>query len=257
MIRALIVEDEDLAARRLMEMIGKLPYEIEIVGRTSSIKDTIAFLKTREFDLMFLDINLSDGFSFEIFEPIGFETPPIIFTTAYSEFAIRAFELNSISYLLKPVTIEHLSLALNKFKIYNRDNKNLEEQNSRYKNLIDDLLNPFKKRFLVKINNRLKTINVEEISYFYSEDKLCFILLKNGQKVPVDYSLKTLSEQLDPLQFFRLNRKYLVHIDSIGEMYYTSKSKIKIELEPENPNEKEPIFVAIEKIGLFKKWLSR
>ena len=118
MIRALIVEDEDLAARRLIEMIGRLPEEIEIIGRTSSIKDTIAFLKTMEFDLMFLDINLSDGFSFEIFEPMGFETPPIIFTTAYSEFAIRAFELNSISYLLKPVTAENLSLALKKFKIY-------------------------------------------------------------------------------------------------------------------------------------------
>ncbi|MEM8509788.1 MAG: LytTR family DNA-binding domain-containing protein [Bacteroidota bacterium] len=257
MIRALIVEDEDLAARRLIEMIDRLPYKIEIVGRTASIKDTIAFIKTMEFDLMFLDINLSDGFSCEIFESIGFETPPIIFTTAYSEYAIRAFELNSISYLLKPVTTESLSLALRKFKIYNEIDKNREEQNKKYKKLVDDLRNPFKKRFLVKINNRLKTINIKEISYFFSEDKLCFMLLKNRQKVPLDYSLKTLSEQLDPLQFFRINKKYLIHIDSIKEMYYTSKSKIKIELNPENPNEDEPIFIAIEKIGMFKKWLSR
>lgn len=257
MIRALIVEDEDLAARRLIEMIDRMPYKIEIVGRTSSIKDTIAFIKTMEFDLMFLDINLSDGFSFEIFEPIGFETPPIIFTTAYSEYAIRAFELNSISYLLKPVTTENLYLALKKFKIYNGNHKNREEQSNTYKKLVDDLRNPFKKRFLVKINNRLKTINIEEIGYFFSEDKLCFMLLKNRQKIPLDYSLKTLSEQLDPLQFFRINKKYLIHIDSIKEMYYTSKSKIKIELNPENPNEDGPIFIAIEKIGMFKKWLSR
>ena len=256
MIRAVIVEDEALEARRLIEMIDRLPYKIEIVGRTSSIKDTIAFIKTVEFDLMFLDINLSDGFSFEIFEPIGFETPPIIFTTAYSEYAIKAFELNSISYLLKPVTTENLSLALNKFKIYNGNHKNREEQSNTYKKLVDDLRNPFKKRFLVKINNRLKIINIEEISYFFSEDKLCFMLLKNRLKIPLDYSLKTLSEQLDPLQFFRINKKYLIHIDSIKEMYYTSKSKIKIELDPENPNENEPIFIAIEKIGMFKKWLS-
>ncbi|MGD1947262.1 MAG: LytR/AlgR family response regulator transcription factor [Croceivirga sp.] len=256
MIRVLIVEDEDLAARRLIEMIGRLPYNIEIVGRTTSIEDTIAFLKTMDFDLMFLDINLSDGFSFEIFEPIGFETPPIIFTTAYSEFAIRAFELNSISYLLKPVTTENLTVALKKFKTYDRNDKNLQEQNNRYKKLIEDLSNPYRKRFLVKINNRLKTITIEKISYFFSEEKLCFMQLKTGQRVPVDYSLKNLSEQLDPLKFFRVNRKYLVHIDSIREMYYTSKSKIKVELEPVNPNETEPIFVAIEKIGLFKKWLS-
>ncbi|MEM1001032.1 MAG: LytTR family DNA-binding domain-containing protein [Bacteroidota bacterium] len=257
MIKSLIVEDEDLAAARLAEMIGRVANDVEIIGRTASVSETIEFLKSSNPDLMFLDINLSDGFSFEIFEAQRFETPPIIFTTAYSEYAIRAFELNSVSYLLKPITPENLSQALEKYRHFKWAEDEQDTQQVNYKKLIDDLLNPFKERFLIKINNKLETIKVEDIGYFFSEDKVSFIMLKSGRYVPIDYSLKTLSEQLDPSKFFRINRKYLVHINSIREMYYTSKSKIKVELQPENANESDLIFVAIEKVGLFKKWLSK
>ena len=128
-------------------MIDRVPYNLEIVARTSTIKETIAILKIKEFDLIFLDINLSDGFSFEIFEPIGFDTPPIIFYRLLSEFAIKAFELNSISYLLKPVTSENLSLALKKFRLHNQGESNKEEINTKYRKLVNDLRNPYKQRF--------------------------------------------------------------------------------------------------------------
>jgi len=254
MIKVLVVEDEDLAAQRLQELIRETAPDIEIVGRTSSIEETVRFLKAQEVDLMFLDINLSDGYSFSIFEKSEYKTPPIIFTTAYSQYAIKAFELNSISYLLKPIKVEALQLAIEKYRHLSEANK--ERLDEDYSKLIEDFLKPYKERFLVKVNNKLETVSVADISYFYSEDKLTFIMLHTGRYVPIEFSLKALEDKLDPAQFYRVNRKYLVHINSIKEMYYLSKSKIKIELNPPNKNDKELNFVAVEKIGKFKKWLS-
>ena len=256
MIRVLIVEDEDLAARRLIEMLSRTSEEIDIIGRTSSVKETHEFLLEQTPDLMFLDINLSDGYSFSIFDKEGFDTPPIIFTTAYSEFAIKAFELNSISYLLKPVTQEHLSLALKKYK-HLKELASTEDNLQKYQKLFKDILNPYRERFLIKLNHKLETVKVEDISYFFSEDKVTFIMLSTGKTLPIEQSLKTLERELDPTNFYRINRKYLLHISSISKMYYTSKSKIKVELTPANSNDSDLIFVAIEKVGQFKKWLAK
>ncbi|MEM6726539.1 MAG: LytTR family DNA-binding domain-containing protein, partial [Bacteroidota bacterium] len=194
------------------------------------------------------------GFSLSIFEEGDFKPPPIIFTTAYSQYAIRAFEYNSISYLLKPIKQEALQHAIEKF-YYAQENKPTYEDPN-YKQLVQHLLKPYKERFLVKTNQKLETIQTIDISYFFSEDKLTFLMLKSGQSKPIDFSLKQLEEQLNPSDFYRINRKYLIHHSSIKEMFYASKSKIQVQLHPANKHEKQPIFVAIEKIGQFKKWLS-
>jgi DNA-binding LytR/AlgR family response regulator len=256
MIRALIVEDEDLAAKRLEQLLKDIPVDLTIIGRTISIDETVTFLQKHEVDLMFLDINLSDGYSFGIFEKSQFKTPPIIFTTAYSQYAIRAFELNSISYLLKPIKAEALSLAIEKYQ-HLVAKKSTTEIKSDYQKLIEDFFKPYKERFLIKFNNKLETILVSDISYFYSEDKLTFAMLKSGRSLPIDLSLKQLEQELNPRDFYRINRKYMLSHNSIQEMYYTSKSRIKVDLIPNNKNEQDMVFVAIEKIGQFKKWLAK
>ncbi|SEL38231.1 two component transcriptional regulator, LytTR family [Aquimarina amphilecti] len=247
MTKAIIIEDESIAAIRLQNLIQEVNNQIIIVKVLTSINESIQYLSTESPDLIFLDINLSDGYSFEIFKILEINTP-IIFTTAYSEYAIKAFEQNSIDYLLKPVAKNSLSRSIDKFFGLNKNK--LPE----YKDLFLHNGKDYKKRFLVKMNNSLKTIEIDQIAYFYTEEKLTFVKLWNGKKTPVDFSLKKLEQELDPSNYFRINRKYIIHLKSIGEMYYTSKSRIKISLDPDTSESN--IFVAIEKIGKFKKWLS-
>ncbi|WP_010182255.1 LytR/AlgR family response regulator transcription factor [Aquimarina agarilytica] len=254
MIKVLIVEDEDLAANRLGKALRELDSDIDIIGRTTSVEETKVFLETHEIDLFFLDINLSDGYSFEIFKNDQANLTPVIFTTAYSEFAIKSFELNSVSYLLKPINKKQLAEAFDKFKRLHYVDSSLNKVD--YSDLLDSLMLKQKKRFLIKVNTKLHAINSKDIAYFFSEDKLSFIMLWSGKLFPIEKSLKAIEGELHSNSFFRINKRYLVHLDAIEQMYYTSKSKIKIELKPSNKNDTSPIFVAIEKIGKFKKWLS-
>lgn len=253
MIKVLIVEDEDLAADRLAKALREIDSEIDIVGRTTSVEETKAFLEANEIDLFFLDINLSDGYSFDIFKNDQVNLTPIIFTTAYSEFAIKSFELNSVSYLLKPINRKQLIAAYEKFKHLHNANKWHAVD---YNQLLEGLMLKQKKRFLIKVNTKLHAINSEDIAYFFTEDKLSFMMLWTGKLFPIEKSLKAIELELHSSSFFRINKRYLVHLEAIEQMYYTSKSKIKIELKPSNKNDVSPIFVAIEKIGKFKKWLS-
>ncbi|MBQ4820755.1 LytTR family DNA-binding domain-containing protein [Aquimarina sp. MMG016] len=249
MINAIIIEDEDIAAIKLQKMIQELDSEIHIARILSSVKESVAYLNENTPDLIFLDINLSDDNSFEIFNLVDNITSKIIFTTAYSEYAIKAFEQNSIDYLLKPIPKEALQRSLEKLRKYD------SHPNPDYNKVLFNPGDTYKKRFLVKINNNLKTVEVKEIAYFYSEDKITFIKLKNDKKLPIDHSLKRLEEILDPKEFYRINRKYIIHISAISKMYYSSKSKIMLHLEP--VAEDQQISVAIEKLGKFKKWLSK
>ncbi|WP_034246750.1 LytR/AlgR family response regulator transcription factor [Aquimarina atlantica] len=247
MIKSIIIEDESIAAIRLQNLIQEVNDQIIITKVLSSVNESIHYLSTENPDLIFLDINLSDGYSFEIFKILDINVP-IIFTTAYSEYAIKAFEQNSIDYLLKPVTKETLQRSINKFFLLNK------KQLPAYKDLFLHTEHEYKKRFLVKMNTHLKTIDINQVAYFYTDEKLTFIKLWDGKKIPIDFSLKKLEQELNPLDFFRINRKYIVHLKSIGEMYYSSKSRIKIALKP--ASHESNIFVAIEKLGKFKKWLS-
>ncbi|WP_420571166.1 LytR/AlgR family response regulator transcription factor [Kordia sp.] len=248
MMNAILIEDEDIAAIKLQKMIQDIDDSIQIVKIISSVKESVAYLSKHQPDLIFLDINLSDNNSFEIFNQVENIKSKIIFTTAYSEYAIKAFELNSIDYLLKPISKEALARSIQKLKDLESDKV------PSYAELFRSLENNFKKRFLVKMNNSLVSIEIADVAYFYSDEKVTFIKLKNGKSVPIDYSLKKLEEVLNPIDFYRVNRKYIVHISSIKKMYYSSKSKIVLHLEP--ASEDDTISVPIEKVGQFKKWLS-
>lgn len=246
MIKVIIIEDEILIAERLKKMIESIEPEMNVVEMIDSVKEAISCLSESIPDLIFLDINLSDDYCFKIFEEVNV-TCPVIFVTAYSEYAIKAFEINSIDYLLKPISIPSLKKSIDKYKsltTFPNYTKMMIDMESRYRN-----------RFLVKLNNQLKSISIDNIAYFFSEDKLTFACLNDGKKLPLDFSLKKIEEEINPNNFFRINKKYLISLNSIDEMYYVSKSKIKLQLKP--TVEKEIIFVAIEKIGTFKVWLSR
>ncbi len=250
MINAIIIEDEDIAAIKLQKMIQELDADIHISRILSSVRESVTYLKEHMPDVIFLDINLSDDNSFEIFKLVGNVTSKIIFTTAYSEYAIKAFEQNSIDYLLKPIPREALQISLEKIRKY--DNQ------APYPDYNKILLNSdqsYKKRFLIKVNNNLKTVETDDIAYFFSEDKVTFIKLKDNTRLPIEFSLKNIEKLVNPKEFYRINRKYMIHISAILKMYYSSKSKIILHLKPDV--EKEQISVAIEKVGKFKKWLSQ
>lgn len=246
MINVIIVEDEILIAERLKKMIESIEPEMKVITIIDSVKDAIQYLEINRPDLIFLDINLSDDYCFKIFEEINV-TSPVIFVTAYSEYAIKAFEVNSIDYLLKPISISSLKSSIEKFKNW----AILPD----YKKLISSLDSNFKRRFLVKVNNQLKSVSIESIAYFFSEDKLTFACLFDGKKLPLEQSLKKIEEEINPINFYRVNKKFLISLNAIVEMYYVSKSKIKLTLKPSFDGEN--IFVALEKVGDFKSWLSK
>jgi two-component system, LytTR family, response regulator LytT len=245
MIKIIIIEDEILIAERLKKMIESIEPEMKVIEVIDSVKDAISYLSDSIPDLIFLDINLSDDYCFKIFEEVNV-TCPVIFVTAYSEYAIKAFEVNSIDYLLKPISIPNLKKSIDKYKsitIFPNYTKMMIDMESRYRN-----------RFLVKLNNQLKSISIDNIAYFFSEDKLTFACLNDGKKLPLDYSLKKIEEEINPKEFFRVNKKFLISVSSIQEMYYVSKLKLKIILKPNFGSEN--IFVAVEKVAEFKSWLS-
>ncbi|MFN7675111.1 LytR/AlgR family response regulator transcription factor [Flavobacterium sp.] len=246
MIKVIIIEDEILIAERLKKMIESIEPEMKVIEVIDSVKEAISFLSDSIPDLIFLDINLSDDYCFKIFEEVNV-TCPVIFVTAYSEYAIKAFEVNSIDYLLKPISISNLKKSIDKYKsltTFPNYSKMMMDMESRYRN-----------RFLVKLNNQLKSISIDNIAYFFSEDKLTFACLFDGKKLPLEQSLKKIEEEVNPIDFYRVNKKFLISLNAIVEMYYVSKSKIKLTLKPSFDGEN--IFVAIEKVGDFKSWLSK
>lgn len=247
MIKTVIIEDEEIAAIRLQRMVQELDSNIVVVKHIVSASGAIEYLSSNVPDLIFLDIRLSDNNSFEIFKDLEVNSP-IIFTTAYSEYAIQAFKQNSIDYLLKPISEEALDTALKKFRKFGRTKV------PDYRGLLLGDWVPYKQRFLVKINNSLQSVDTKEIAYFFSEEKITFIRMKGGKRIPIDDTLNALTDQLDPNRFFRINRKYLVCIDAIKKMYYTSKSRIQVNLEPA-PDDLH-VMVSVERLGRFKKWLS-
>jgi two-component system, LytTR family, response regulator LytT len=247
----LIVEDEALAAERLEEMILQSFPGFRIIGKTTSILETIKWLNQNHPDLIFLDIQLSDGLSFSIFEQVQVTTP-VIFTTAYDQYAIRAFQLNSVSYLLKPVKKVDLEAAVNKYR-------SLKQMFSLD---LDSLLaavqgrDPgYRKRFVITVGDKIKKVDTTEIAYFYALERYVFMRTAGNHSYPVEYTLDNLTGMLDPAKFFRINRKYLVSMDAIKNMVAWSRSRVKLELHPKADDEMETI-VSIDRAGEFKKWLN-
>lgn len=251
-MRILIIEDEEPASKRLQKMLKEIEPSIEIVNHIVSVSSAIAWWKENEQpDLVFSDIQLADGLSFEIFRNIDTHCP-IIFTTAYDKYAIEAFKLNSIDYLLKPIKKEELERALNKFKKTKGNpgapafdmNKLLQTLNITSAN--------YKKRFIVRYGEHIKTINIEDVAYFYTEDKVNFLTTKEGRRFTVDFNLDSLEMMLDPTTFFRINRQYIIGIQSITEMFAYSKSRVLIKL---NPPSRHETIVSTERSAEFKLWL--
>lgn len=250
-MNVLIIEDEKLAAEKLESMLMDTAPEVRVVAKLGSIKESVKWLLKNTADLIFLDIQLSDGISFSIFDQVAVSTP-IIFTTAYDQYAIKAFQLNSISYLLKPIRKSDLSESLQKFhhlkSAFNIDFDVLISQ-------IQGRQSDFKKRFLIQIGEKIKKIEVDETAYFYVLAKSLYLRTFDGHNYPVDYTLDKLETILDPSRFFRINRKYLVNIDAISNMVAYSRSRVKLGLKPKADNELDAI-VSIDRSSDFKKWLN-
>ncbi len=250
-MNVLIVEDESVAADKLEQMLKEENSSFVVTGKTGSIKESVRWLMNNTADLIFLDIQLSDGLSFSIFEQVSVNTP-VIFTTAYDEYAVKAFKLNSISYLLKPVRRDELQESLRKFSslkgVYGIDFETLLSQ-------IKGNSPEYKKRFLIQTGNRIRKVESVEIAYCFTEDKAVYIKTFDGVTLPMDHSLDKLQEMLNPQQFFRINRKYIVNIESISNMVAYSRARIKLELKPgaECP---EDTIVSVDRSSAFKRWMN-
>ncbi|WP_439131268.1 LytR/AlgR family response regulator transcription factor [Polaribacter sp.] len=250
-MNVLIIEDEKPAARRLNRMLAAL--DIEVQQMLHSVEESLNWLQNNEHpDLIFLDIQLSDGLSFEIFEEIEVQSA-IIFTTAYDEYALKAFKLNSIDYLLKPIDDDELETAVNQFK------KQQPQQSDVQVNLDDIrklLINPvdrkFKKRLTIKVGQHIKIIHINEVECFYSENKATYIHTKENRNYLLDNSLENWQEQLDPEHFFRVNRTFIVHINAIKDIVAYSNSRLKLILNSYNEQE---IIVSRERVKDFKSWI--
>ncbi|MBX2913831.1 MAG: response regulator transcription factor [Cyclobacteriaceae bacterium] len=250
-MKVLIVEDEKLAAERLQEMIKQYDTNISIAGPFDTVQETSQYLaQHNDIDVLFLDIQLADGKSFELFD----QTPyfkPVIFTTAYDHYSIKAFKYNSIDYLLKPVRFEELTFALNKFKRLNP----ADRSGGLTKEIVRELLqaNTYKKRFLVKQGSRIQYIPVEAITYLFADGKITYLVSNERKQFIVDHTLEELeSELLDPSFFFRISRKAIVRIDAIQEVR-TNDNRLELNL---SKTADFPLVVSRDRLKAFKDWLN-
>lgn len=245
-MKVLIIEDEAAAVRRLEKLLLELDETIQIVGKLDSIESSLQWLDQNTLpDIVFLDIHLADGSSFEILNHFNLNRP-IIFTTAYDKYAIQAFKVNAIDYLLKPIKRQDLARALDKFKTQQKGDFD-------YQKLRETVSGNIKsKRFLIRIGQNLRVVDLKEVAYFYTENRITFLVTKKGKRYPLDNSLEKLEETIDAQSFFRINRQFIINIDAIQEMYAYSKSRVKIEL---NPTCALETIVSTERSPYFKKWL--
>ena len=251
-MKVLILEDEEPAALRLKNILQEIEPEAEILDVLVSVNSAIKWLSQHDSpDLILQDINLADGSSFEIFKRTDVQSP-VIFITAYDEFAIQAFKVNSVEYLLKPVKKEELESALKKFRKLHLNDSIATD----IKSLIEDIADKkkaYKKRFMIRFGERIKTIDIANVAYFYTEEKINFLKTKDNHTYPIDYNLDKLEAIIDPERFFRINRQFIISLDSISEMYSFSKSRVKVIL---NPSSDLDTIVSTERSPLFKEWLS-
>ena len=247
----IIIEDEKPSARRLQRMLSTMNLETEIM--LHSVEESIQWFNNNEHpDLIFLDIQLSDGLSFEIFEAIDIKSA-VIFTTAYDEYALQAFKLNSIDYLLKPIDEVELTKAVKKYqdRLPQKQAVTLDFNDIK-KLLVNPIDREYKKRFSVKVGQHLKLINIEEIECFYSENKGTYLYTSEGRNYLLDTTLELLEQELEPQTFFRISRKYFVNINAIKDMVSYTNSRLQIKLNTYNEDE---VIVARERVKDFKEWL--
>jgi DNA-binding LytR/AlgR family response regulator len=256
MYKALIIEDEKPAAEHLQRLINQVDIKIDIVRVITSVDEALLWFENNPLpDLIFLDVQLSDGLSFEIFNHINI-TCPVIFTTAYEEYAIKAFRVNSIDYLLKPIAIDDLKKAIIKFTSFNYNFVNTYNQTLKHK--VDQVMKlltyNYKSRFVVNAGMHIRSVEVEKINLFYSLEKSTFLLDDTGKSYDIDYSLEQIEKLTDPKQFFRISRKYIANINAITDIisYTSSRLKLKIACSAD-----DDILVSRSKLAEFRRWLER
>lgn len=258
-MKVLIVEDEELAAEGLMQNLRRIAAKVEILAVLDSVREAVRWFSENPMpELAFFDIQLADGLSFSIFEQCQI-TCPIIFTTAYDEYALRAFKVNSIDYLLKPFEVEDLRKALEKWRLLSGSNvpqPDAEIIRLLMQQMSSQIRQPsYKTRFMVKIGDHLHSLNSGEIDYLYSENKIVWLRHQNGRKYLIDYTLEQLEEMLDPQDFFRINRKYILSIGAIKSVAAYTNSRLKVLLK--EPPDTEEVLISREKVEAFKGWLGK
>ncbi len=251
-MNVIIIEDEKPSARRLQRMLAEC--DINVTTMLHSVSEAIDwFLNNEHPDLIMLDIQLSDGLSFEIFEEVEIKSP-IIFTTAYDDYALKAFKLNSIDYLLKPIDEEELIHAIKQYKNKTTNSKldalNIEHLKKLLGNSVEK---SYKKRFTIKVGQHLKIINQDAIACFYSLDKATYIHTIDNRSYLIDYNLEQLMEKINPNLFYRVSRKFIICIDAIKDIVSYTNSRLEIKLHNYND---EQIIVSREKVKDFKQWIS-
>lgn len=249
-MRVVIIEDEIPAAEKLERYLKRYDAGLEILAIIQSVAEAISWFGKNQdsVDLVFMDIQLVDGQSFSIFEEVEI-TKPVIFTTAYDEYALKAFEVNSIAYLLKPISFSDLSEAIEKFKKFSGSRNSKTDLTALLKKI--DTAKNYKSRFMIKIGDHIRSVKTDNIVYFYAEGRNAYIVNKQARRLIIDYKLEELEEILDPALYFRVNRTYIVNINFITDVLVYSNSRLKVVTEVKSEKE---IIVSREKVGAFKKW---
>lgn len=260
-MKILIVEDEDLAVKKLQKTLAAVDKDAEVVGIADSIKSSVEWLQQNPSpDLILMDIELADGQSFEIFNLAEIKSP-VIFTTSYDEYALKAFKVNSIDYLLKPVQKEELEAALNKYRKMTETYgaKTTDNSGANIDSIIRELqqkLQPkeYRKRFLVKHAQKLVSIEIDDIGYFFSDGRLNFFKTNDNKKFVVDYTMDELEDMLDPEKYFRISRSFYVSVNSIDKIDDYFGNRLILQLKPAVDKE---ALVSREKVTDFKKWMGK
>ncbi|HMJ71103.1 MAG TPA: LytTR family DNA-binding domain-containing protein [Cyclobacteriaceae bacterium] len=261
-MNVIVIEDERLTAQRLISMVKKYDASINVLAQISSVVEAMSWFETHSttpVDLIFMDIHLEDGDGFQIVRKLNLTTP-IIFTTAFDGYMIKAFKVNSIDYLLKPVNYEELAAALDKFKSLRSSNNELQAGSMQVdigkliKHLTQQSSPQFKDRFMITVGTKIRSVKTESIAYFYLEEKTVLLVTTDGAILPIDYSLDKLMQIIDPKQFFRISRQFIVSLNSIQMVHTISAGKLNLDLMPKT---KQEVAVSGDRASDFKEWLGK
>lgn len=252
MLNALIIEDELPNIQRLEKMLSNSTYDITVVKSIQTVKDSIRWLRdNKQPDLIFMDIMLTDGISFEIFEHVDLSAP-VIFITAYDEYALKAFEVNGIDYLLKPLESEKLEKSIRKAIGFRSLEDNIGIISLMKKIQANQTI--YRSRFLVSYRDRFLSIQVEDVAYFMSENRTTYLIMKDSQRYVIDTTLEVLQAELDPEDFFRISRQFIISFGSIESIYQLFNSQVKVSLKPQLY---EPVTLSRDRSNILKKWLDK
>lgn len=253
-MRVLIIEDEAQAAQHLERLLTLLAPNLLVLDKLDTVKRSVQWLKNNKApDVIFMDIQLADGISFSIFEQTDVKVP-VIFTTAYDAYALKAFKVNSVDYILKPVDKAELGAALDKFRAMTGNAETSRTMLNNIEEAVKLLTRKYKSRFVVKVGEHLRTIETDNVHFFYSHEKVTFCVTSDGRKHILDFTMEQLEEMTDPEVFFRINRKYLISAKAVSDIISYTNSRLKLVISTSKDTD---IIVARERVQDFRNWLDR